>query len=106
MSSPTTVFQLWFVVFLYALPVMLYAAFAALSFMSMSEGKGGGSRALWAAIVLLVPILGGAAYLVGPADAGRKATRRAVVISALIVWLVPLAVGIWLAGGPLGPKAL
>jgi hypothetical protein len=27
-------------------------------------------------------------------------------LTGLIVWLLPLAIGLWLAGGPLGPKAL
>jgi hypothetical protein len=27
-------------------------------------------------------------------------------VTGLIVWLLPLAIGVWLTGGPLGPKAL
>jgi hypothetical protein len=36
----------------------------------------------------------------------RRSSRIAIVITGLLVWLLPLAIGLWLAGGPLGPKAL
>ncbi len=106
-SSPATAFQWWFVVYLYVLPFMLYASWAALSILDLNEqSTKGGSRLLWGAAVLLLPIVGGAAYLLAAARTLRPSSRYAIVFAGLIVWLIPLAVGIWLAGGPLGPKAL
>jgi hypothetical protein len=32
--------------------------------------------------------------------------RYAIVVGGLVVWLIPLAFGMTLAWGPLGPKAL
>lgn len=104
LQSPGTAFQLWFVIYLYVLPFMLYAAWAALSLMAMSSANA--SKPGWIAVVLLLPLIGGAAYLLTQAAPMRRSWRVAVVVAGLIVWLTPLALGIWLAGGPLGPKAL
>lgn len=105
-SLPVTAFQIWFVVYLYALPILLYAAWAALSLMDLSLGSGGERRTFWILGVLLVPLVGGASYLLFAATGPNRTARRATVIGGLVVWLVPLAAGIWLVGGPLGPKAL
>lgn len=104
-SSPATVFQWWFVVYLYVLPFMLYASWAALSVMDMNERAASG-RWVWCAVVLLLPVVGAAAYLLTSARSLRPSSRYAIVIAGLLVWLIPLGLGIWLAGGPLGPKAL
>jgi hypothetical protein len=106
MSSPHNLFQVWYVVYLYVLPLMLYASWAALSLMDMAESAGGPPRTGWGAAVLLLPLVGGAAYLLFVARGLGRSARRATVLGGLLVWLVPLAVGLWLAGGPLGPKAL
>ncbi len=106
LSSPVTTYQVWFVVYVYLLPIMLYASWAALSIMAMSNSAGARVEPGWTAAVLLLPLLGGAAYLLGKARPMRRSARLAVVIAGLVVWLVPLALGLWLAGGPLGPKAL
>ena len=105
-NSPATAFQWWFVVYLYVLPFMLYASWAALSLLDLNERAAEGSRWLWGAVVLLLPVVGGAAYLLTSARSLRLTSRYAIVVAGLLVWLIPLAVGIWLAGGPLGPKAL
>lgn len=104
LQSPGTAFQLWFVIYLYVLPFLLYATWAILSMMAMSSSSA--SRPGWIAAVLLLPLIGGAAYLLTQAAPLRRSWRVAVVVAGLIVWLAPLVVGIWLAGGPLGPKAL
>lgn len=105
LSNPPSLFQYWFVVCLYLLPLVLYSSWAALSLMDLSDRADGGSLG-WSVLVLLVPLLGAAAYLLGFARTYSPRARRAIVIAGLLVWLVPLAAGVWLAGGPLGPKAL
>jgi hypothetical protein len=105
-SAPATLFQVWFVVYLYLLPFLLYASWASLAMMDLC-GRGGESHRLqWSAFVLLVPLLGGAWYLLSAARTLKQSARVAVVVTGLVIWLLPLAVGLWLAGGPLGPKAL
>jgi hypothetical protein len=106
LANPLTAFQLWFVVYLYLVPFLLYASWASLAFMDLGERADGAGRAGWGAFVLLVPLLGGACYLLSAAASLRRPARIAIVITGLIVWLLPLAIGVWLAGGPLGPKAL
>jgi hypothetical protein len=107
-SNPSTAFQWWFVVYLYVLPLLLYASWAALSLMDLGKRAQGGepSSLGWGAVVLLLPLAGGAAYLLGAARSINARARIAIVFAGLIAWLVPLIAGIWLAGGPLGPKAL
>lgn len=106
LSAPVTAFQVWFVVYLYLLPFLLYATWAALSIMDLSERPQQGGRVRWGALVVLLPLLGGACYLLGAAKTLKRSSRFAIVFAGFIVWLIPLAVGVWLAGGPLGPKAL
>jgi uncharacterized membrane protein YhaH (DUF805 family) len=106
LANPTTAFQVWFVVYLYLVPLLLYASWASLAFMDLSERVDGTGRAGWGAFVILVPLLGGACYLLTAATSLRRPARIAMVITGLAVWLLPLAIGVWLAGGPLGPKAL
>jgi hypothetical protein len=106
LAHPLTAFQVWFVVYLYLLPFLLYAAWASLAVMDLSERGDSSGRFRWGVLVMLVPLAGGAWYLLTAATTLRRSARFAIVIAGLIVWLVPLAVGLWLAGGPLGPKAL
>jgi hypothetical protein len=106
LANPMTAFQVWFVVYLYLVPFLLYAAWTSLAFMDLGERPDAAGRAAWGAFVILVPLIGGACYLLTAATSLRRASRLAIVITGLIVWLLPLALGIWLAGGPLGPKAL
>ncbi len=105
LAGPTTVFQIWFVVYLYLLPFLLYATWASLAMMDLSE-RADTAKWGWGAFVLLVPLVGGAWYLLSSARMLTRASRLAIVFTGLCLWLLPLAVGIWLAGGPLGPKAL
>jgi len=107
-SNPATAFQWWFVVFIYVLPFMLYASWAALSLLDLDARADVGEPGApaWVVAVLLLPLVGAAAYLLGSSRHLRGASKFAIVFGGLIVWLVPLTVGLVLAGGPLGPKAL
>jgi hypothetical protein len=104
MSAPLNAFQVWFVVYVYMLPIMLYGAWAALSVMDIVEANDG----RWGAIlaVILLPLVGGAWYLLMRARILDRTSRVAAVVLGSLVWLVPLFVAIWLVGRPLGPKAL
>jgi len=106
LAHPASAFQIWFVVYLYALPLMLYVAWTTLSIMDLVESRAAGSR--WAAgvIVILLPLIGGAWYLLMHSRVLARPARLATVLVGAGIWLVPLAVAIWLVGGPLGPKAL
>ena len=48
---------------LYLLPFLLYAAWASLAFMDMGERTDGAGRIGWGAFVILMPLVGGAWYL-------------------------------------------
>ncbi len=107
LARPMTAFQVWFVVYLYLLPFLLYAAWSTLAIIDLNERTDtGSSRLRWGALIMLAPLVGSAWYLLGAAKTMKRSSRLAIVVSGLIVWLIPLAVGLWLAGGPLGPKAL
>jgi hypothetical protein len=106
LALPMTAFQIWFVVYLYLLPFLLYATWASLAFMDLGERADGAARIGWGAFVALVPLVGGAWYLLTAATTLRRSSRIAIVGAGLCIWLFPLAIGLWLAGGPLGPKAL
>lgn len=101
-----TAFQIWFVVYLYLLPFLLYATWASLAVMDLVERADDPGRIGWGALVVLLPLVGGAWYLLAAAKMPRRSSRIAIVAAGLCVWLLPLAIGLWLAGGPLGPKAL
>ena len=105
-ALPVSAFQIWFVVYLYALPILLYAAWATLSLLDLALAPQQANRTGWTLAVLLIPLLGGASYLLFAATGPNRSARRAAAIGGLLVWLLPLAVGFWLVGGPLGPKAL
>ncbi len=105
-STPATLFQIWVTVYLYLLPFLLYATWASLALMDLSERGGEPARVAWGAFVILVPLLGGAWYLLGSARTIKPSARIAIVLTGLVIWLLPLAAGVWLGGGPLGPKAL
>lgn len=106
LALPMTAFQIWFVVYLYLLPFLLYATWASVALMDLGERVDDAARVGWGAFVVLVPLVGGAWYLLAAAKTLRRSSRIAIVSAGLCVWLLPLAIGLWLAGGPLGPKAL
>jgi len=105
LGSPLTVFQVWFVVYVYLLPVMLYAAWAGLALMDIGESRAPAGLP-WVLAIILLPLVGGAAYLLLRAHTLGRPLRLAAVLCGTLAWLVPLAAALWIAGGPLGPKAL
>jgi hypothetical protein len=104
LGQPASLFQAWFVIYLYLLPILLWAAWTTLAFLDLAEAR---DRSLgWAVAVLLLPLIGAGLYLLTRGESFTATGRRAMVIAGLLIWVLPLAVGIWLGGGPLGPKAL
>ena len=106
MMPPATPYQWLFAVYCYAMPILLYGAWAAVSLMDMFETPRAERSVGWGLAVLLVPLVGGAAYLLARVGNLTSRTRVAIVVGGLLVWLIPLAVGLSRALGPLGPKAL
>ena len=104
MAHPFTAFQLWFVVYVYLLPILLYGVWASLSLMDLMDSK----EANWltALSVMLLPLVGGAWYLLRRARSLSPTARVATVVIGALVWLIPLIVALWLVVRPLGPKAL
>ena len=106
MMPPSTPYQWLFVVYCYALPILLYAVWASVSLMDMFDSPQSSRSIGWGLAVLLVPLAGGAAYLLARAPTLTSKARIAIVVGGLVVWLLPLAFGLSRALGPLGPKAL
>jgi hypothetical protein len=105
-AAPSSAFQLWFIVYVYILPIMLYAAWAALSVMDLVEAGETNARPFSLLVVILLPFFGAAWYLLARARTLSKSARIATVIAGAAVWLIPLLMAVWLVGRPLGPKAL
>lgn len=105
-ALPATGYQILFSIYCYLLPILLYCAWAALSLMDLfaspREERGSG----WGFAVIALPLVGGAAYLLARARNLEMTARVAIVVGGLLVWLIPLAYGLSLSLGPLGPKAL
>jgi len=105
-AVPVTAFQVWFVVYLYLLPLMLYAAWTALSLMDFLERRQDDASPYALLAVMLLPLAGGAWYVLRRARTLSLSARVAIVVGGAAVWLVPLISAVWLVGRPLGPKAL
>ena len=104
MAHPVSAFQVWFVVYVYVLPILLYGVWASLSLMDLMDSKQ--TNLLAALSVILLPLVGGAWYLLRRARSLSPTARVATVVIGALVWLIPLIVALWLVGRPLGPKAL
>ena len=79
LANPPSLFQVWFVVYLYLLPFLLYAAWASLALMDLCERDQDSARLGWGAFVILVPLVGGAWYLLGAARTLKRSARIAIV---------------------------
>lgn len=104
MAHPVSAFQIWFVVYVYLLPITLWAVWASLSLMDLVRSKQ--TSPLAALSVMLLPLIGGAWYLLRNARTLSPTARLATVISGAVIWLIPLIAALWLVLRPLGPKAL
>jgi hypothetical protein len=104
LPSPASSYLTAFVIYGYLLPIMLYGLWASLSLMDMAQAPR--SRVVWTILVLALPWIGGAAYLLFIAKQISRAARYAAVTAGFFVWLVPFAFVLHGAWGPLGPKAL
>ena len=106
LMPPAGPYHFLFAVYCYLLPILLYGAWAAVSLMDLLESPPSQRSATWGLAVLLVPLVGGAAYLLARASGLTSRARYAMVIGGLLVWLIPLGFGLMQVWGPLGPKAL
>jgi hypothetical protein len=106
LGQPATAFQFVYMIYLYTLPILLWAAFAWLVIDDQSTRAGSGAPAqpLRLLAALLIPLLG-AVFVLLLTPSTRRSYGLSIFIG-LLSFLAPLAVGLWLAGGPLGPKAL
>jgi hypothetical protein len=87
--EPFTVASVITGLFAYVVPIVLAAGWAALAFVALAEGQGGGQAIGWGLVVLLLPWLGAAAYLLsGRRGPGRVSRRMAVASGALVVLVV------------------
>src|SRR5260370_42650607 len=101
-----TAFQIWFVVYMYLLPFLLYSTWASLAIMDLVERGDDSDRAGSGALVILLPLVGGAWYLLTAAKTLRRSSSIAIGATGIFVWLLPLAVGLWLGRRPPRPQAL
>jgi hypothetical protein len=104
MAHPLSAFQVWFVVYVYLLPILLYGVWASLSLMDLMDSKQ--ANPLTALGVILLPLVGGAWYLLRRARTLSRTARVATVVIGALLWLIPLIAALWLVARPLGPKAL
>ena len=103
LTRPATPYQWLFAIYCYVMPIVLYATWAAVSLMDMFDSP---RSARWGLAVLLIPLLGGATYLLTSAAGMTRRARYAIVFGGLVIWLIPLIYGLVQVSGPLGPKAL
>jgi hypothetical protein len=84
---PMTQNSVLFGVYDYLLPIMLYCAWSTLAFLDLArEGHGNSARSVrWAAAILLLPVVGAAAYLLFGGSTIPRTTRLAVVAGGVAV---------------------
>lgn len=105
LGHPVEAYDILYGIFIYALALQLYFAWAAVAYIDMAEHKPA-RPLLWGLGVLVVPILGAALYLLTRSDAAKARARLAVIVTGLVVLAIALAYGLPKIWGPLGPKAL
>jgi hypothetical protein len=106
LGVPFSGFQVWFIIYLYLLPLMLYTAWLSLAVMDHIEsGRASGGEAA-IAIAALIPVAGAAWYLLARATVLTRRARIAFVVLGGVAWLLPLGLALTLVLRPLGPKAL
>jgi hypothetical protein len=106
LGQPASLFQFVYLVYLYGLPILLWAAYAWLVIddQEARAATGESPNRLAILIAIVLPLIGATSVLLASPRTRRR--HGLSVILGLLVFLLPLAAGLWLAGGPLGPKAL
>jgi hypothetical protein len=84
--SPFTRNTVLFGLFDYVVPIMLYCAWSALAFLDLARADGDQGRTWrWSLVILLLPVLGAAAYLVFGSSEKARRTGVAFVTGGLAV---------------------
>ena len=83
----------------YAVPLILYVAWVVLALWDLArrEDLSGGRRVAWTAGVLVVPVIGPLAYLIGGGSAIPRAMRVVLVVGGLLIYAALAALGAVLA---------
>lgn len=99
--SPSGFFQVFFGIYGYFLPFMLYAAWSTLAFWDLArrEDVGKALGTAWVFVVLLFPLVGAIAYHVFARSPIPRWLRGAVVGGGLAVYALVLLLGVTVIGG-------
>ena len=90
---PFTRNGLLFGLFDYVVPIMLYCAWSALAFIDLARANGDSGRTWrWSLAILLLPIIGAAAYLVFGSSEKARRTGVAFVTGGLAVMAAAFAI--------------
>ena len=86
--SPFTRNTVLFGLYDYVVPITLYCAWSALAFIDLARANGDRGRTWrWSLAILLLPMVGAAAYLVFGSATFSRPTRLAVVMGGVAVML-------------------
>lgn len=90
--TPLRINGVLFGVYDYLVPIMLYCAWSTLVLLDLAKTEGADRTRVvrWAAIVLLIPVVGAAAYLLGAKSELRRPIRIGAVAGGLAVVLVAM----------------
>ena len=96
----TSGWSIYFGLWAYFLPIMLFAAFVAIAIWDMvrRDDMSRGSMILWIALSVIVPFLGVIAYFVFGRSAIPAWQRTTIVASGLLGWIVVFVAGTLLGG--------
>lgn len=84
--TPFTRNTILFGLFDYVVPIVLYCAWSALAFLDLARADGDKKRTWrWSLVILLLPVLGAAAYLVFGSSQKARRTGVAFVTGGLAV---------------------
>jgi hypothetical protein len=87
LSPPANGYQWLFAIYCYAMPILLYGAWAAVSLMDMFDSPQSRAPVGWGLAVLLIPLAGGAAYLLARATSLDDEVASGDGVVGLLVWL-------------------
>jgi hypothetical protein len=101
LASPPGFFQIFFGIYGYFLPFMLYAAWSTLAFWDLArrEDMGKAKGTVWVFVVLLFPFVGAIVYHAFGGSPIPEWLRISVVGGGLLVYVAVLVLGISVIGG-------